>query len=100
MAATSAIGFVFWTLAARTYPASTVGVFSGVTSGVGLLAAIAALGLPNTMIRHVTGVDNPRELVVVAVAVIATVGTALCLLTVLVLGPHLPPALHLQQRGR
>jgi O-antigen/teichoic acid export membrane protein len=100
MAATSAIGFLFWTLAARTYPASSVGVFSGVTAGVGLLAAIAALGLPNTMIRHVTGVDNPRELVVVAVTVIATVGTALCLLTVLVLGPHLPPALHLQQRGR
>jgi O-antigen/teichoic acid export membrane protein len=100
MAATSAIGFVYWTLAARAYPASTVGVFSGVTSGVGLLAAIAALGLPNTMIRHVTGTDNPRELVVVAVAAIATVGTTLCLLTVLLLGPHLPPALHLQQHGR
>jgi O-antigen/teichoic acid export membrane protein len=99
MAATSAIGFVFWTLAARTYPASTVGVFSGVTSGVSLLAAIAALGLPNTMIRHVVGAENPRELVIVAVTAIATVGTALCLVAVLVLGPHLPPALHLQQRG-
>lgn len=97
--ATSAIGFAFWTLAAHAYPASTVGVFSGVTSGVGLLAAIAALGLPNTMIRHVVGAENPRELVFVAVTAIATVGTTLCLVTVLVLGRHLPPALHLQQRG-
>jgi len=99
MVATSAIGFVFWTLAAHTYPASTLGVFSGVTSGVGLLAAIAALGLPNTMIRHVVGAENPRELVVVAVTAIATVGTTLCLVTVLALGPHLSPALHLRQRG-
>jgi O-antigen/teichoic acid export membrane protein len=97
--ATSAIGFVFWTLAAHAYPPSTVGVFSSVTSGVGLLAAIAALGLPNTMIRHVVGAANPRELVVVAVMSIGTVGTMLCLVTVLLLGPHLPRALHLQQRG-
>jgi O-antigen/teichoic acid export membrane protein len=97
-ASTSAIGFVFWTLAARGYPASTVGAFSSVISGTALLAAIAALGLPNTMIRHVASAENARELVVTAVAAIATVGTAVCLVTVLVLGPHLPAALHLQQR--
>jgi O-antigen/teichoic acid export membrane protein len=97
--ATSAIGFIFWTLAARAYPASTVGVFSGVTSGVGLLAAIAALGLPNTMIRYVVGAENQRQLVIMAIAAIATVGTTLCLITVLALGPHLPSSLHLQQRG-
>jgi O-antigen/teichoic acid export membrane protein len=99
-AATSAIGFVFWALAARRYPASAVGVFATVTSGVGLLAAIAALGLSNTTIRRVAGAVNPRELVAVAVAAIATVGTALCLLTVVFLGPLLPAALHLQQHGR
>lgn len=92
-------GFVFWTLAAHTYPASTVGVFSGVTSGVGLLATIAALGLPITMMRHVTDAENPRELAVVAVTAIVTVGTTLCLAAVLALGPHLPATLHLQQRG-
>ena len=32
--ATSAIGFVFWALAAHRYSAPAVGVFSGVTSGV------------------------------------------------------------------
>ncbi|MGP7996205.1 MAG: lipopolysaccharide biosynthesis protein [Streptosporangiaceae bacterium] len=98
--ATSAIGFVFWALAARRYPASAVGVFASVTSGVGLLAAIAALGLSNTTIRRVSAAVNPRELVAVAVTAIATVGTALCLITVVVLGPLLPAALHLQQHGR
>src|SRR5260370_42474141 len=88
--ATAAIGLVFWTLAAHSYPASTVGVFSSVTSGVGLLATIAALCLPVTMIRHVAGADHPRELVIVAVTAIATIGTTLSLITVLALGPHLP----------
>lgn len=94
------LGVVFWTLAAHRYPASTVGVFSSLTAGAGLLAAIAALGLENTMTRHVASAENPRELVVVTVTVIATIGTILCLLTVLALGPHLPPTLDLQQRGR
>jgi O-antigen/teichoic acid export membrane protein len=98
--AVSAIGFVFWSLAARRYPASALGVYASVTSGAGLLAAVAALGLTNVITRHIATVPNARELVVVAVTVIVTVGTGLCLLTVLLLGPHLPPALDLQQRGR
>ena len=98
--ATAVIGFIFWALAARIYPASALGVFSSVTSGVGLLATIAALGLPMTMIRHVVSAENQRELVIVAVTAIATVGTASCLVVVLTLGPHLPPALHLQEHGK
>jgi O-antigen/teichoic acid export membrane protein/transposase len=97
--ATSAIGFVFWSLAAHRYPASAVGVFSSVTAGASLLAAIAALGLPNVIIRHIASVQNARELMIVAVTAIATVGTVLCLVIVLVLGPHLPASLDLQQRG-
>lgn len=96
---TSAIGFVFWTLAAHRYAASTVGVFSSVTSGASLLAAIAALGLPLTMTRHIASAEHPRELILVAVATISTVGTTLCLATVLFLGPRLPSALHIRQHG-
>lgn len=97
--ATAAIGFVFWTLAARRYAPATVGVFSGVTSGVALLAAIAALGLPITMTRHIAGAEDPRGLVLAAVTIITTAGTTLCLATVLFLGPHLPSALHIKQHG-
>jgi O-antigen/teichoic acid export membrane protein len=97
--ATSAIGFVFWTLAAHRYSATTVGVFAGVTSGATLLAAIAALGLPLTMTRHIARAEDPIQLVLMAVSIIATVGTILCLATVLFAGPLLPPALHIKERG-
>jgi O-antigen/teichoic acid export membrane protein len=95
----SAIGFVFWALAARHYTASAVGVFSGITSGVSLLAAIAALGLPNTMTRHIAGADDPLRLVATTVVAIGSVGTVVCALTVLALGPHLPSSLGLRQHG-
>ena len=97
--AASVIGFVFWSLAAHLYPASSIGVFAGVTSGAGLLAAIAALGLPNVIIRHIASAKNARELMIVAVTAIVTVGTALCLIVVLVFGPRLPPSMDLRQRG-
>jgi len=98
-AATAILGVAFWTLAAHRYPAVSVGLFSGVTAAVSLLGTVAALGLPNVMIRHVAGIDNPLELVALTVAAIATVGTLVCLGAVLVLGPHLPPSLHVGQHG-
>jgi O-antigen/teichoic acid export membrane protein/glycosyltransferase involved in cell wall biosynthesis len=98
-AATAVLGVAFWTLAAHRYPAVSVGLFSGVTAAVSLLGTVAALGLPNVMIRHVSGIENPLELVALTVAAIATVGTLLCLGTVIVLGPHLPPSLHVAQHG-
>ena len=98
-AAVSAFGFVFWTLAARFYPAAAVGAYSGITSGVSLLAAVAALGLPNTITRNLSRAPDARRLVVWSVAAIAVVGGVLCLLTVIIIGPHLPAALHLRERG-
>ena len=97
--ATAILGVAFWTLAAHRYPAVSVGLFSGVTAAVSLLGTVAALGLPNVMIRHVAGIENPLELVALTVAAIATVGTLVCLGTVIVLGPHLPPSLHVGQHG-
>jgi len=94
----SVLGIAFWTLATHLYAPSTIGVFSGVTAGIGLLATIATLGFQNTITRHVASSENPRGLVTAATSVIATMGTTLCLVTVVVLGPHLPAALGLQQR--
>jgi O-antigen/teichoic acid export membrane protein len=96
---TSVIGFVFWTLAAHKYSAPEVGTFSGISSGAILLATIAAFGLPIIMTRHIATAENARGLVLMAIMVIATVGTMLCLVTILFLGPHLPSSLHIQQRG-
>jgi len=99
-AALSALGLVFWTLAARTYPAATVGSFSGLTSGINLLAAVAALGLPNVITRHLSRTPNPLGLMAISLAAITALGGSLCAIAILVLGPHLPATLHLQQHGR
>jgi O-antigen/teichoic acid export membrane protein len=95
----SVLGFAFWTLAARTYPAATVGSFSGLTSGIGLVSAVAALGLPNMITRHLTSTSSPRGLMVIALGAITALGGVLSTIVVLGLGPYLPASLHLQQHG-
>jgi O-antigen/teichoic acid export membrane protein len=92
-------GFAFWTLAARSYPASTVGSFSGFTSGITLVSTVAALGMPNTITRHLSRTPNPRGLVWISLATITALGGSLAVIVAAGLGPHLPPSLHLQQRG-
>ena len=92
-------GFAFWGLAARAYPAGTVGTFSGLTAGISLLSTVAALGVPNTITRHLSRTPNQRGLVSVSLAAVTALGGALAVIVVLGLGPHLPSSLHLQQRG-
>ena len=98
-ASLAVLGFAFWTLAARNYPAATVGAFSGLSSGIGLLSAVASLGLPNMITRHLASSDSPRGLLAIAVAAITVLGGALCAIVIVGLGPLLPPSLHLQEHS-
>ncbi|WP_067482158.1 glycosyltransferase [Actinomadura hibisca] len=86
----AAFGFLFWTLAARAYPPAAVGWLAGVTAGVSLLATVASLGLPNTVIRHLPQAADPRALVRATVAAVGVVGGALALACLLALSPLLP----------
>ena len=95
----SALGIVFYLLATHYYPVATVGVFAAVIAGMSLLATIATLGLQNTITRHIASAQDPRALLSAAVAVITSVGAVLCLVTVLVIGPHLPADLGIRQHG-
>jgi O-antigen/teichoic acid export membrane protein len=95
----AAFGFAFWALAARSYPAATVGTFSGLTSGIGLVSTIAALGLPNMVTRHVTSTTSPRGLMVVALSSITALGGTLSVIVLLGLGSRLPASLDLHQHG-
>jgi O-antigen/teichoic acid export membrane protein len=95
----SILGFAFWTLAARSYPVATVGSFSGLTAGIGLVSAIAALGLPNMITRHLTSAASPRGLMVISLGAITALGGLLSTAVLLGLGPHLPAGLHLRQQG-
>jgi len=87
------IGFVFWLIAARMYPTQAVGSFSAITGGVGLLAALAALGIPNTLMRHLSTDPAARQLALAAVVAAATAGGTLCLIVMVLFGPHLPGSL-------
>jgi O-antigen/teichoic acid export membrane protein len=95
----AAFGFAFWALAARSYPPATVGSFSGLTSGIGLVSAIAALGLPNMVTRHLTTTSSPRGLMVVALGAITALGGTLSVAMLLGFGSRLPAALNLREHG-
>jgi len=92
-------GFVFWLVATHIYSASAVGAYASITAGTGLLSAVTSLGLPNTITRRIASAANPRQLMRLALAVTAVLGGILCLVTVLLIGPHLPGELGLSQRG-
>jgi O-antigen/teichoic acid export membrane protein len=91
----SGFGFVFWAIAARTYPAGVIGTFSGITAGVGLLGALGALGLPNTLMRHLATAPAARRLAAAAILASSTAGGILCVVAILALGDYLPGELDL-----
>lgn len=88
-------GFAFWALGARVYPASAVGAFSGVTAGVGLLGALAGLGLPTTMMRHLASAAAARRLAVAGVLTTMTAGAGACLVALTAFGGMLTSELDL-----
>ncbi|GAB1691028.1 lipopolysaccharide biosynthesis protein [Krasilnikovia sp. M28-CT-15] len=68
---TSALGFVFWTVAARSLPAATVGQLGSATAASLLLGEFGILGCGTLLISHL-GTASPvrqRRLLVTAVAV-------------------------------
>jgi O-antigen/teichoic acid export membrane protein len=93
------LGFAFWTLAARYYSASAIGAFSGVSSGVGIVGAVASLGLPNFVTRHLSSVGNPRGLLAVVTAAIVVLGGTISAIIVFGLGSFFPASLHLSAHG-
>lgn len=54
-AVTAALGFVFWVLVARFYPAEALGLGSALISAAALLAFVASLGLGTGLIRYLPG---------------------------------------------
>jgi O-antigen/teichoic acid export membrane protein len=53
-------GFIFWALAARLYPAETVGIASASISAIALLASISHLGMGYGLIKFLPG-RNPHD---------------------------------------
>jgi|WetSurMetagenome_2_1015567.scaffolds.fasta_scaffold16347_3 O-antigen/teichoic acid export membrane protein len=59
----SAIGFIFWAVVARIYPASAVGLASALLSSHALLNSISLLGLDISLIRFLPEDKNPQQLI-------------------------------------
>jgi len=56
--ATAALGFVFWVLVARFYPAEVLGLGSALIAAAGLLCFVASLGLGMGLIRFLPATGN------------------------------------------
>ncbi len=93
------LGFAFWTLAAHDYTASAVGAFSGLSSGISIVSAVASLGLPNVLVRHLDNSDSPRGLLLIVTVAITLLGGALCAIVVFGFGRFFPASLHLSEHG-
>lgn len=59
--ATSLLGYVFWTVAARRYPASAIGEAGAGVSALGFASLIGALGGSMAVLAELPGKARPRE---------------------------------------
>ena len=73
-AITAALGFVFWVLASRLFPASAVGTTSTVVSALTFAVMAGTVGLPNTLIRFLAGERDKVRLLATSGATAAVAG--------------------------
>jgi O-antigen/teichoic acid export membrane protein len=75
---TSVLGFVYWWLAARSFPEASVGVASALVSAMTLLGTVGMLGLGTLLIGELPRNRNRApQLVTTAVVIAGSVGTLL-----------------------
>jgi O-antigen/teichoic acid export membrane protein len=93
IAVTSALGFVYWWVAARRFPPHAVGVAAASVSGMTLLATVGALGLGTLLMGELPRQrGQARPLIMAALLLAADAGGALGILFALV-APHFSPDL-------
>lgn len=94
----AALGFLYWWLAARAFPAETIGIAAAVVSAMTLLGSLSALGLGTLLIGQLGRPSAQRaELIVTALLVVFLAGLALgsaAALGVGQLAPALQPFAH------
>jgi len=64
-ATTSALGLLYWALAARLYPAATVGVGSALLSAMLLLSGVAQLSLNNVLVRFIPAAGHDTRALII-----------------------------------
>lgn len=93
----AAFGFLFWTLAARLYPAQEVGLAAATVSAVGLLAILAVLGLDYAVVRFLPRATDAQGLINSSLTIGTAVPLALSLVFIVGLSLWSPALLPLRQ---
>lgn len=76
----SALGFLFWTIAARNYTANDVGLATAIFSAIGLLATISKVGLDISIVKYMPMYENKNDVVNLALSVPLIISVVLSIL--------------------
>jgi hypothetical protein len=100
VAANSALGFLFWAIASRTYSTHTVGVDSAAVAALTFLTGIGGLFLDGSLYRFLPRAGDATALLV-ALATVVTVASATLAAVVFIAGLHVwaPDLLFLRSSG-
>ncbi|MEN8240363.1 MAG: hypothetical protein ABFS17_00445 [Chloroflexota bacterium] len=80
-----AVGYAFWIFASYLFSAEIIGVSSSMISVVGFLSGFSSLGLGAGLVRYLSDVKNPKELINYALKVSIMVSMGLSVLYYLVM---------------
>ena len=76
----SALGFVFWMIAARYYSTNDVGLVVAIFSAIGLLTAISKIGLDIAIIKYLPMQQNKIEIVNLSLSLPLTISFVLAII--------------------
>ena len=95
----AAFGFVFATIAARTYSTSSVGVYVSFVAGSQMLGMVAALGWSLCFVRFLPSEPEPRALMLLMTGTVLSIGGLTVVLIELIAGRGLSSLIHVRVGG-
>jgi O-antigen/teichoic acid export membrane protein len=94
---TSLLGFLFWVLVARLYPADQVGLATALISGVSLLATFSKLGFDYALIRFLPEENDQKSMIDTSFSVVGIFSLLLAVIFIAGLGWWSKELLFVQQ---
>jgi O-antigen/teichoic acid export membrane protein len=82
----AATGFLFWMMAARLYPASAIGLATGLISAIRLVTSLADMGLGIGLVRFLSTFGSQKAIRTIQSALVTAGGTSLVSAIIFVLG--------------
>jgi O-antigen/teichoic acid export membrane protein len=92
-ASLAATGFLFWTIAARLFPAAEVGVTSTIIAAATFIASASLFGLDHTLIHYLGKHANKTTAIIHTALTVVTIGAILFSIGYLLIVPAITPEL-------